>query len=258
MENNSKAVTVAERSITYLSNGEEVKLNPKIVRNYLTRGNGNVTDQEVVMFINLCKFQKLNPFLNEAYLIKFNGANPQAQMVVSKEALFKRAEENHEYDGIQAGIITKHGEDYKQVEGTFMEEGDELVGGWARVYRKDRKYPIVSTVNLKDYDKGQSIWKDKKATMIAKVAKVQALREAFPKELGAMYTDDEQGINSNPQMQAPKPIDFEEPVEVESTPFASQQEPETMTIKSDEPAQPTQPKKPAQAEMNITDEEPGY
>ena len=33
--------------------------------------------------------------------------------------------------------------------------------------------------------------------MIAKVAKVQALREAFPVQLGAMYTSEEQGISEN-------------------------------------------------------------
>ena len=30
--------------------------------------------------------------------------------------------------------------------------------------------------------------------MITKVAKVQALREAFPAQLGAMYTSEEQGV----------------------------------------------------------------
>ena len=33
--------------------------------------------------------------------------------------------------------------------------------------------------------------------MIAKVAKVQALREAFPMQLGAMYTQEEQGVVEN-------------------------------------------------------------
>ena len=36
-------------------------------------------------------------------------------------------------------------------------------------------------------------WSKKPATMIRKVALVQALREAFPKALGGMYTAEEQG-----------------------------------------------------------------
>ncbi|HBF3006568.1 TPA: recombinase RecT, partial [Clostridioides difficile] len=50
------------------------------VKNYLVSGNGNVTDQEVLMFIELCKAQKLNPFIKEAYLIKFG--NSPANIVV--------------------------------------------------------------------------------------------------------------------------------------------------------------------------------
>ena len=59
------------------------------------------------------------------------------------------------------------------------------------VYRSDRDYPVVAKVNLNEYDKQQSVWNEKKSTMIAKIAKVQALREAFPTQLGAMYTAEE-------------------------------------------------------------------
>lgn len=45
-------------------------LDANTVRNYLVSGNGRVTDQEVVMFLQLCKAQKLNPFVKDAYLIK--------------------------------------------------------------------------------------------------------------------------------------------------------------------------------------------
>ena len=53
------------------------------VKNYLVSGNGNVTDQEILMFMELCKVQKLNPFTREAYLIKF-GSSP-ANIVVGKD-----------------------------------------------------------------------------------------------------------------------------------------------------------------------------
>lgn len=177
---------------TYLVAGQEVNLSYQIVRNFLTKGNGQVTDQDLTQFIAICKYNQLNPFLNEAYLVKF-GTNP-AQMIVSKEAFFKRAEENDKYEGIQAGLILLRDGGIVEVEGTFKLSTDELLGGWAKVFRSDRKYPIVARVNLDEYDKKQSSWNEKKSTMIAKVAKVQALREAFPTQLGAMYTDDEQNI----------------------------------------------------------------
>ena len=89
--------TLGSKTVIYESAGQEVKMNFAIVRNYLTRGNTNVSDTEIVTFINICRYNSLNPFLNEAYLIKF-GNNP-AQMIVSKEALMKRAEANPRYDG---------------------------------------------------------------------------------------------------------------------------------------------------------------
>ncbi|MDR1584982.1 MAG: recombinase RecT, partial [Prevotellaceae bacterium] len=95
--------------ITYQVAGQDVTLSYNIVRNFLTKGNGTVTDQELVQFISICKFNQLNPFLNEAYLVKFGGQSQNAQMIVSKEALMKRAENSSEYDGFRAGIIVKRG-----------------------------------------------------------------------------------------------------------------------------------------------------
>ena len=56
----------------FQANGMEVKLTPAIVKNYLVSGDKDrVTDQEVAMFINLCKYSGLNPWLKEAYCIKY-------------------------------------------------------------------------------------------------------------------------------------------------------------------------------------------
>ena len=197
--------------VTYEVAGQEVKLSYSIVRKYLTKGNADVTDQELVQFISVCKFNKLNPFLNEAYLIKFKSArgDGNAQMIVSKEALFKRAEACEQYDGIEAGIIVLRGDNVVELEGCFRQAKDVLLGGWAKVYRKDRRVPTVSKVNLSEYDKGNSIWNEKKATMISKIAKVQALREAFPSQLGAMYAKEETSALEQQSKQV-KDVDCEE------------------------------------------------
>lgn len=191
-EQNNAVATADKGKVTYLVAGENVTLSYNIVRNFLTKGNGKVTDQDLTQFISICKYNQLNPFLNEAYLVKF-GEQP-AQMIVSKEAFLKRAENCEEYEGFQAGIIVKRGGEIVELEGCFYEDSDELVGGWGKVYRKDRKFPFVSKVRLSEYDKKQSIWKEKQSTMISKVAKVQALREAFPTQLGAMYTQEESNV----------------------------------------------------------------
>lgn len=186
--------------VEYESNGQKVKLSPSIIKNYLVNGGGNVTDQEVVMFLNLCKFQKLNPFLREAYLIKY-GTQP-ATLVTGKDAILKRAYRNENYAGNVAGIIVvnENGELERRT-GTFKLKDEELVGGWAKVFIKGYDQPIENEVSLEEYiglkstGEVNSQWQKKPATMIRKVALVQALREAFPEELQAMYDSAEMNID---------------------------------------------------------------
>lgn len=175
--------------------GEEVELSQAIVRAYLTN-EPTVTNEEVGFFIAWCKMQKLNPFLKEAYLIKFKGS--PAQIVTGKEAFTKRAEANEDYEGMVSGVIVERDGETIELEGCYYKSTDVLTGAWAKVFRKGRKFPTVSKVRLEDYDQKQSIWLKKKGTMIVKVAEVQALRAAFPSQLGAMYSTEEMGVQDIP------------------------------------------------------------
>ena len=156
------------------------------VKNYLVSGNGQVTDSEVLMFIELCKAQHLNPFIREAYLIKFG--NSPANIVVGKDVFVKRAYRNPNFKGMKAGIVilTKDG-NMQYREGSLKAPGEALIGGWCEVYVKDMEYPIRSEVSMEEYSKGQSTWKQMPAVMIRKCAMVTALREAFPEDLQGMY-----------------------------------------------------------------------
>ncbi|KAA9534095.1 phage recombination protein Bet [Listeria monocytogenes] len=178
-----------EKTTKYQVNGEDVELSVSTVRNFLVKGNGAVTDQEVVMFLNLCKYQKLNPFLNEAFLVKFGSSD--AQIITSKEAFMKRAESNANFKGFEAGIIVQRGDEIVEINGAVKLPNDKLIGGWAKVYRDDRQVPITVQVALEEFDKKQSTWKQMPNTMIRKTAIVNALREAFPQDLGSMYTEDD-------------------------------------------------------------------
>ncbi|MFC0271099.1 phage recombination protein Bet [Metabacillus herbersteinensis] len=187
------------KSVEFEVNGEAVKLSGSTVKNYLVRGNAEVTEQEIVMFINLCKYQKLNPFLNEAYLVKF-GSNP-AQIIVGKEAFMKRAETNEKFDGLEAGIIVERAGEMKDVEGAIKLPTDTLIGGWAKVYRSDRKSPITVRLSYEEFNKNQATWKQMPLNMIRKTAIVNAMREAFPGNLGNLYTEEEtaQVGNASPE-----------------------------------------------------------
>ena len=191
--------TKQKNEIIYMSGNQEVKLTPEIVRSYMVSGNKDlVTFQEVAMFMNLCKFSGLNPWLKEAYLIKYSSNEP-ATLVTGKEAFQKRAEDNPHFDGFEAGIIVFNKEtgDVIYRIGTMKFPDEEIIGGYAEVWRKDRSHSTRIEVSFDEYagrKKDGSLngqWSKKPATMIRKVALVQALREAFPKAFGGMYSEEE-------------------------------------------------------------------
>lgn len=192
MENKSKNEIV----VSYKIDDTEIKLTPKIVQDYIVSGTAQITMPEFKMFTELCRVRKLNPFLKEAYLIKF-GSQP-AQMVVGKEAILKRAIQNKTFDGREQGIIVvKVDGTIEERKGTFKLKDETLVGGWAKVYRKDWSHPVYITVSFDEVaqkkNDGQlnSNWATKGATMVEKVALVRALREAFVEDLGGMIDEDE-------------------------------------------------------------------
>lgn len=183
----------------YEVGGQTVRISPKTVRAFLVNGNGQVTDQEVMMFISLCKYQRLNPFLREAYLIKY-GDQP-ATIVTGKEAFMKRAMRNPAYAGFEAGVVVmlENGLMDNRV-GSIVLDGEKLVGGWAKIHVKGWEVPMMLTVAFDEYVGRKSNgevnqqWRTKPASMIRKVAIVQALREAFPEDLGGMYTAEERAV----------------------------------------------------------------
>lgn len=175
--------------VTYEVNGETINLSFKIVRDYLTRGNAAVTDAEVIQFISLCKANKLNPFIGEAWLVKFQGF--PASMITARDAFLKRAESSASFAGFQSGVILIRDNQLLYEEGAFYLQSDQLVGGWCKVYRKDRDYPYVAKVRIQEYNKGKSTWAAIPGTMIQKVAEAQALRKAFPFQTSGLYTPEE-------------------------------------------------------------------
>ncbi len=201
--------------VKYSTEHGEVQLSPDIVRKYLVSGNADkVTHQEVQMFLQLCKFQRLNPYLREAYLIKF-GSEP-ATMITGKEVFTKRGAAAPNCAGWEAGIIVQDSNGkIEHRDGTFEMPGDKLIGGWAKVYRKDWNVPASATVSLAEYQRMKSDgtpmanWKSMPATMIRKVALVHALREAFPEDFEGLYSPEEMAVDTSVLSDEPITIDAE-------------------------------------------------
>lgn len=243
--------------IVYQAGGQDVKLSPGIVAQFVTKGNGEITMAEAVNFMNLCKYSGLNPFLNEAYLIKF-GSQP-AQMVVAKEALLKRASREKDYEGMASGIITvtKDG-DVKHRKGQLVYPEETLFGAWAEVYRSDYAKPIYTEVAYSEYDTGKATWKKMPANMINKVAQNKALREAYPDQLGAMYTEEEPDIED---LKKPTPVEPEKEKKTESLldEFKeSKKEEKTDELKKENEVLDTEPEisKPIIRPEGVEEEEP--
>lgn len=218
--------TKQELTVVYEADGETITLTPSIVQNYIVGTDAKITLPEFKFFTSLCKARGLNPFLKEAYCIKY-GKNP-AQIVVGKDAVLKRAIKNPNYDGMESGVIVQDKEtgEITERKGTFyLRDIENLVGGWAKVFRKDWQHPTYCSVAFDEVAQKKSDgslnanWSGKGATMVEKVAKVRALRETFVEELGGMYEAEEMGVDL-PNETAPQKeiIQQDEPIEVDATP----------------------------------------
>lgn len=190
-----------ELIVSYEVNNEEITLTPQIVQDYLVGKDAKITIPEFKLFAELCKARKLNPFLKEAYCIKYSNNLP-ATIVVGKDAVLKRAVLNPNYNGIKSGIIVSdENGNITERKGTFKLPNEKLVGGWAEVFRKDWENSVYCSVSLEESmqrkSNGQpnSNWEKQPATMIEKVAKVRALREAFVEDLGGMYEAEEMNVD---------------------------------------------------------------
>jgi len=160
----------------------------------------DATQAEIEEFFNYCRIRSLSPY--DVHFIKW-GKTQKPTIVVGKDAFLKRAERSKQLDGYKAGVIVVNNEsgEIKYRDGAFyIKSKEELVGGWAEVYRKDFAHPIRTEVALEEYarktkdGKLMNQWATMPATMIRKVALVQALREAFPSEMSGMYVPEEMGI----------------------------------------------------------------
>ena len=177
--------------------GSEVELSIAEIKNNICP---KATDKEAGNFLRLCQYMGLNPFVNDAYLIKY-GDSP-ASMVVGKDAFTKRADAHPQFAGIESGVVIQRG-DTEPInrKGTLVLTGENIVGGWARVARNDRKLDVETTVSFGEFSTGRAMWAKMPATMIEKVAIVKSLRTAFPATFSGMYDQAEMGIDMSQDLE---------------------------------------------------------
>ena len=173
--------------------GEEVALNVRIIKDLFC---DKATPAEALGFMRFCQAHNLNPFLRDAYLVKYKADEP-AQFIVGYQVWLQVAERQPSFRGLRAGIIIQDGGGeivYK--DSLFYLPGDVVVGGWAEILIEGRENVRVE-VPFSEYASYtregvlNRFWKTKPGTMIQKVAIGQSCRLAYPSGFAGMYGPEE-------------------------------------------------------------------
>lgn len=187
------------------SDGQELTLTPNAVARFILGGRAdNVPESEYAKVIMTCAARGLNPLAGDVAVQprwdKKKGCNILS-VVPTKDYFQRRASAHPSYMGKEYGIVVFNSVDgkihHKEGAGYYPSIGEQLLGGWCRVHVKGHDKPEYAEVSVSEYDQGFALWESKKATMIAKVAKSQALREAFPNEFQGLYEPEEMGIDTD-------------------------------------------------------------
>ena len=168
--------------------GEEVSLSVYFIRHYFCP---RATLGEAFHFIRFCQAHQLNPFLRDAYLVKYSDSEA-AQMMIGYQVWLQRAATQDDYRGCKQGIILYRDGALERREGAFYLPEEQVVGGWCEVEVADRM-PSRVEVAIGEYIQHRKdgavnrFWREKPATMIQKVAMGQAFRLAYPSLYAGMY-----------------------------------------------------------------------
>jgi phage recombination protein Bet len=175
---------------------ESIKLSVSIVKTLVavpTRSGKVPDDRDCIKFMMLCRARHLNPFEGDAFLLGYDTQHgPQFSLITAHQVFLKRAEASKDFDGMESGVIVRDADDHVlEREGDFTFKDESLLGGWAKVYRKDRTKPIYRRLKLETFSSGRSRWEKDPAGMIVKCAEADALRSSFPTHLGGLYMREE-------------------------------------------------------------------
>lgn len=155
------------------------KVSLESLKKYLDlTGGANIPEKVRVPFLEIASAFQLNPFKREIYLVPYGN---QHNIIVGYETYLKRAERSGQLDGWEC-----------HVEG----EGDSMKA-IIKVYRKDRKYPVIHEVLGKEFNSGLASWKKMPQFMLKKVAIAQAFRLAFPDDMAGLPFIEEEAITVN-------------------------------------------------------------
>lgn len=154
------------------------------------------SDDELKLFIQVCKGANLNPFMKQVFLVprwdSREGKEIRA-IQVSIDGLRAIAEEGGAYAGNEDPEFA--GEDTIVLEKNDKEVKHPL-SAKVTVYKivEGNRYPFTATARWEEYYPGAKMgfqWHVRPYLMLGKCAEALALRKAFPKLLSGMYAQEE-------------------------------------------------------------------
>lgn len=193
----------------------------QLLKEQVTGGQGDgVSDHELAYFIQVCRHRNLDPFAKQIYL-----ATRKQQ--VNGEWKVQRVPETT-IDGFR--VLAERTGLYEGQTAPQWYDGKRWVEAWVAdspplackigVYRKGFREPLVVVGSYRSFvqmvGKGSDarpgpIWRKMPDHMLAKCVEAQALRKAFPEQLGGLYTSDE------------RPEEYDDAAEVTPAPRRQQQ-----------------------------------
>lgn len=153
-----------------------------------------LTESEFQYFAGLAKAAGLNPFFREIWAVKYDERSP-AQVFIGRDGYRKAAQAHSEYDYHQCDAVYEN--DTFTVEDGIVKHAYKLtqrgvlIGAYCIAKRHKSSRPMYVFVEVKEYTTGKSVWGQKPATMIKKVAESQCLRACFQDLLGGTYGEEE-------------------------------------------------------------------
>lgn len=199
-----------EKEIEYIPFGSDgpIKLSVALVMKYLcepTKSGRVCSPRDAMKFLMLCQAKGLNPWEGDAFLVGYdtmvnNVVVPKYSLITAHQSLLKRAEVHPEFDGMKSGLILLVNEDTGETvdrEGDFHLESEVVIGAWATVFFKTRKYPTHRRLRRSRFDKGFAQWKEDPAGMTVKCCEADSLRSSFPSKIGGLYLREEMDFPIN-------------------------------------------------------------
>lgn len=161
------------------------------------------SDDELRLFIQVCKGAKLNPFMKQAHLVPFwdskEGINRRA-IIVGIDGFRAIAESGGAYagndDAIFEGVEKLKTDKWENKKVVGQQEIDVPKKATVSVYKviAGQRYPFTASARWSEYYPGAKKgirWHNMPHLMLGKCAEALALRKAFPKLLSGLYAQEE-------------------------------------------------------------------